>query len=89
MSTYPEYQQADQRCQDVVDERLDHHPERGRDDEGDGQVNDVAAEQEIAKLLEHRFLLCPRLESCRRTAELSASGSRLTATIAVALPQSP
>ena len=46
-----------------VDERLHDRAERRADDDGDGEVDDVAAQDELAELLEHGRVVS---RSCRR-----------------------
>jgi hypothetical protein len=43
----------DQRGDEVLDDRVDDRAERGADDHRDGEVDDVAAQDEVAELLEH------------------------------------
>ena len=45
--------QRDQRRDDAVHERLHHGAERGADHDGHGEVDDVAAQDELAELLDH------------------------------------
>ena len=54
---------ADQRHDNVVDQRIDDRPECGADDDADGKIDDVAAHGEFLEFLEHRSH--PRLVECR------------------------
>jgi hypothetical protein len=47
---------GDQRRDQIGDEGGDDRPERGTDDDGDRQVDEVAAHDEVAELGEHRVL---------------------------------
>ena len=49
----------DQRRDESVDERRHDRAERGADDDGDGEVDDVAAQDELAKLFQHRRVVSP------------------------------
>ncbi len=44
---------SNKRCDDVVDERFGDGGESGTDDNGDGQIDDVATKDEIAKAFDH------------------------------------
>jgi hypothetical protein len=44
---------GNKRCDDVFDERFGDGGEGGTDDDGDGQIDDVATEDEVAKAFDH------------------------------------
>ena len=49
-------EEAQQRRQDVLNEREDDRAERGADDNGNGKVDNVPSQQEVAEIFEHPVL---------------------------------
>jgi len=49
----PAEDDADDRHEDVIDERIDDRPEGAADDDADGKVHDVAARDKCLEFIEH------------------------------------